>query len=139
MQKALGVSSSGYNDWCLRPDAQPDPPQLRDRIRHHFRRSRCSYGHRWIRRKLRKEGHRVGRKLVLRLMKAEDLKPSPSLPHPYKKAQGGEHRIAKWVLEDAHAVQMAKLDWIENWYNPEQRHSTLHGCSPVQFELTMAA
>ena len=211
----------------------------------------------------------MGRKLVLRLMKEEGLRPSPSLPHPYKKGVGGEHRVAKnrlrrefavrranrlwtsdityiwtdqgwaylaiildlfsrrivgwevgarpdtalvrralmmavrarkprrwrlmfhsdqgcqytsmelvtalkdlgivqsmsrrgqcwdnaptesffaslkketgiarWALENVQAVQLAMIDWIENWYNPMRRHSTLDGCSPVQFEIKMAA
>ncbi len=269
MLKVLGVSSSGYYDWLSSPDPTPDHPELRLRIRHHFNRSRCSYGHRWIRKELRDEGQRVGRKLVLRLMKEEGLKPCSSLPHPYKKGVAGEHRvaknrlrrafdvrranrlwtsdityiwtdkgwaylaivldlfarrivgwevgdrpdtalvrralmravssrkprrwrlmfhsdqgcqytslefvttlrdlgilqsmsrrgqcwdnaptesffasmkketgIAKWVLQDAQAVQVAMIDWIENWYNPLRRHSTLDGCSPVQFELRKAA
>lgn len=269
MLRVLDVSSSGYYDWCVRPDPEPDHPDLRNRIRHHFNRSRCSYGHRWIRKDLRDEGAQVGRKLVLRLMKEEGLKPCASLPHPYRKGVGGEHRVAKnrlrrefqvqranrlwtsdityiwtdkgwaylaiildlfsrrivgwevsdrpdttlvrsallkavrirrprrwrlmfhsdqgcqytsmelvttlkdlgilqsmsrrgqcwdnaptesffaslkketgiatWALEDAQAVQIAMIDWIENWYNPTRRHTTLDGCSPVQFEIKMAA
>lgn len=267
--RVLDVKSSSYYDWLGRPESGPDHPELRVRIRHHFNRSRCSYGHRWIRKELRDEGVRVGRKLVLRLMKEESLEPSLALPHPYKKGVGGEHRVAKnrlrreflvrranrlwtsdityiwtdkgwaylaiildlfsrrivgwevgdradtelvkaalmkavrsrrprrwrlmfhsdqgcqytsmelvttlrdlgilqsmsrrgqcwdnaptesffasmkketgiskWALEDAQAVQMAMLDWIESWYNPVRRHSTLDGCSPVQFELRKAA
>ena len=67
--RVLDVKSSSYYDWRGQPDPGPDHPELRVRIRHHFNRSRCSYGHRWIRKELRDEGVRVGRKLVLRLMK----------------------------------------------------------------------
>ncbi len=43
-----------------------------------------------------------------------DNAPTESFFASMKKETG----IAKWVLEDAQAVQMGMLDWIENWYNP---------------------
>lgn len=64
-----------------------------------------------------------------------DNAPTESFFASMKKETG----ISKWALEDAQAVQMAMLDWIESWYNPVRRHSTLDGCSPVQFELRKAA
>ncbi len=64
-----------------------------------------------------------------------DNAPTESFFATMKKETG----IAKWVLEDAQAVQIAMIDWIENWYNLTRRHSSLDGCSPVQFELRMAA
>ena len=33
----------------------------------------------------------------------------------------------------------AMLDWIYDRYNQTQRHTTLDGCSPIEFELKMAA
>jgi len=35
-----------------------------------------------------------------------------------------ETGIYEWALEDAQAVQIAMIDWIENWYKCSQ--ATLH-------------
>jgi hypothetical protein len=67
MCKALEVSRSGLDDWSKR-DKTPDHQELRGVIGATFKRFRCNYGHRSIRRELAKQGHHHGRKLVLRLM-----------------------------------------------------------------------
>lgn len=268
MCHVLGVGHTSFYDWRSRP-ADFEEIALRDRIGFHFRRKRCSYGHRSIRDELRKEGYVIGRKKVLRLMKEDGLVPTPNLPKPYGKAGGNEHHVAKnrldrdfdiarsnrvwttdityiwtsqgwaylavildlfsrrvvgwhvsihpdtelvikalmmavrarkprrwrlmihsdqgcqytsrqyrqilhdlgvlqsmsrrgqcwdnaptesffstmkretgiskWILDDCQAVEMAMIDWIENWYNPERRHTKLGGCSPAEFELKMVA
>ncbi|MBL0320585.1 MAG: IS3 family transposase [Alphaproteobacteria bacterium] len=268
MCKALEVSRSGLDDWSKR-DKTPDHQELRVAIHTTFKRLRCNYGHRSIRRELVKQGHHHGRKLILRLMSEEGLRPTASLPKPYGKGKGGEHRvaknrlkrkfevkranrvwtsdityiwtafgwvylavildlfsrrivgwsvsdkpdttlvksalskairlrrprrwrlmfhsdqgcqytsidlqqylrdsgilqsmsrrgqcwdnaptesffgtmkqetgIAKFILDDCSAVEIAMLDWIDGWYNQTRRHTTLDGCSPIEFELKMAA
>jgi putative transposase len=50
-----------------------------------------------------------------------------------------ETGIGKWHLENMKEVEEAIFDWIENWYNPKRRHSSLDYCSPVEFENKMAA
>lgn len=105
------VRSSSYYHWRSHPDSSPDHPELRSRIRHHFNRSRCSYGHRWIRKELRYEVVRVGRKLVLRLIKEEGLEPSLALPQPYKHGIGGEHRVTKNRLRREFEVLRANRLW----------------------------
>lgn len=268
--RALGVSRSGFHDWLHRKEEQvPDHLPLRARIRRIFLSHRSSYGHRSIRAELRKEGIHVGRKLVLRLMKAEGLTPSTHRPRPYRKGEAGEHKvaknrldrkfevsrenrvwtsdityiwtargwvylavildlfsrrviawelsetpdtglvlralyravrlrkprrwrlmfhsdqgcqytaralrqalrdlgilqsmsrrgqcwdnaptesffgtlkqetgIAKWILEDGEAVGIALSDWIDSWYNPLRRHTSLGGCSPAEYEINQAA
>ncbi len=268
MCRALQVSRSGLHDWSKR-DKTPDHPVLREQIRVIFNKFRCSYGHRSIRQELSKQGVRHGRKLILRLMAEQGLRPTASLPKPYGKGKGGEHRVAKnrlnrqfkvtrmnrvwtsdityiwttrgwaylavildlfsrrvvgwsvgdkpdtalvtsalakairlrqpprrrmmfhsdqgcqytslelvqylkdsgilqsmsrrgqcwdnapteslfgtlkqetgiarFILEDCPAVEMAMLDWIDGWYNTNRRHTTLGGCSPSEFEAKMAA
>ena len=94
MCKVLEVSRSGLDDWSKR-DKTPDHQELRGLIQTTFKRFRCNYGHRSIRRELSKEGHRHGRKLILRLMTEDGLRPTASLPKPYGKEKGTEHRVAK--------------------------------------------
>ena len=50
-----------------------------------------------------------------------------------------ETGIGKWYLENTKEVEAAIFDWIETWYNPKRRHSSLDYCSPVEFENKMAA
>jgi len=265
---ALNVSRSGLYDWSKR-DRSPDHQPLRELIREIFNRKRCNYGHRSIRDELAKQGIHHGRKLILRLMTQEGLRPTASLPKPYGKAKGGEHRVAKnrlnrhfkvarlnrvwtsdityiwtargwaylavildlfsrrivgwsvsdkpdtalvisalskaiacrrprrwrlmfhsdqgcqytaltlqqylrdsgilqsmsrrgqcwdnaptesffgtmkqetgvarFILDDCQTVDMAMLDWIDQWYNLARRHTTLGGCCPAEFEARIAA
>ncbi len=72
----LGVSRSGFYAWMRRPPsahAQQDR-QLRVLIRASHEASRCTYGSPRIHRDLREQGHRVSRKRVIRLQRAEGLK-----------------------------------------------------------------
>lgn len=50
-----------------------------------------------------------------------------------------ETGLGKWYLENIKEVEVAIFDWIENWYNPKRRHSSLDYCSPIEFENKMAA
>ena len=40
----------------------------------------------------------------------------------------------KTVIDQEHARQ-AIAEWIDGFYNPQRRHSTIGNTSPVQFEL----
>lgn len=50
-----------------------------------------------------------------------------------------ETGIDRWYLENMKEVEAAIFDWIEAWYNPKRRHSSLDYCSPVEFENKVAA
>ena len=50
-----------------------------------------------------------------------------------------ETGISHWSLENMKEVDEAIFNWIEPWYNQKRRHSTLDYCSPVEFEIIMAA
>jgi transposase InsO family protein len=84
MCRALKVSRSGFYEWRGRPiPKRPERVKLQGHIKRVFRDSRKTYGHRSIRDVLIKEGHRVGRKLILRLMAEMALVPGPWKPSPY--------------------------------------------------------
>jgi putative transposase len=36
-------------------------------------------------------------------------------------------------------LALAVFEWVEAWYNPTRRHSSIKMLSPVDFELQMAA
>lgn len=59
-----------------------------------------------------------------------DNAPTESLFGTLKQETG----IGKWYLENMEMVEASIFDWIETWYNPKRRHSTLDYCSPVEFE-----
>lgn len=67
----MGVSSSAYYDWCKRPAQVIEAETLRlfRRIKVLFKESRQSLGSRQMMKHLRKEGFKIGRFKVRRLMK----------------------------------------------------------------------
>lgn len=84
MCRALKVSRSGFYEWRGRPvPKKPEQVELQEHIKRVFCESRKTYGHRSIRDVLIKEGQRVGRKLILRLMAEMSLVPGPWKPSPY--------------------------------------------------------
>ena len=38
-----------------------------------------------------------------------------------------------------HELALAVFEWIEAWYNPSRRHSSIKMLSPVDYELQMTA
>lgn len=76
MCRVLGVSTSGYYAWRKRPisDREHEDQMLSERIMEIYEASRRTYGSPNIHRKLRKEGIRVGRKRVARLMREAGLR-----------------------------------------------------------------
>lgn len=84
MCRVLKVSRSGFYEWRGRPvPIKVERIELGDHIKRVFRDSRKTYGHRSIRDVLLKEGVRVGRKLILRLMTEMALVLAPWRPSPY--------------------------------------------------------
>lgn len=64
-----------------------------------------------------------------------DNAPTESFFATMKKETG----ISKWILEDCAEVHRALVDWIDGWYNPLRRHTSLGGCSPADYEIEKAA
>jgi putative transposase len=50
-----------------------------------------------------------------------------------------ETGIARFILEDCPAIEVAMVELIDGWYNSIRRHSSLDGCRPIEFEAKMAA
>jgi putative transposase len=100
MCRVLKVSRSGFYEWRNRPSLKnPERIELKGYIQRIFRNSRKTYGHRSVHDALIKEGHRAGRRLILRLMGEMALVPGPWRPSPYsiiKKAS--EPKVCKHLL-----------------------------------------
>ena len=73
--RMLGVSRSGFHAWRRRAPSQRSLADawLVERIREIHERSRCTYGTPRVHAELRRQGVRVGRKRVERLMRAADI------------------------------------------------------------------
>jgi len=101
MCRALKVSRSGFYEWRGRPSPKkPERIELQEDIKRVFRDSRKTYGHRSIRDALLKEGQRVGRKLILRLMAEMALVPGPWKPSPYSIIKAAsDPKVCKHLLE----------------------------------------
>lgn len=77
MCRVLGVSRSGYYDWCKRQE-QPTPKAQRDvelgaRVREVFAQSQSRYGVRRIWKELNRQGVACGRERICRLMRQAGL------------------------------------------------------------------
>jgi transposase InsO family protein len=71
----LGVSRSGFYAWSKRPESARaiEDRRLRVLVRESHERSKKRYGSPRVHRELRKNGERVSRKRIVRLMQADDL------------------------------------------------------------------
>ena len=65
-----------------------------------------------------------------------DFHDAGSLPQHFTMKQ--ETGIAKFILDDSSAVEIAMLDWIDGWYNARRRHSSIGYLSPLQYEHHLA-
>jgi len=116
MCRVLKVSRSGFYEWRGRKvPIKVERIELGDHIKRVFRDSRKTYGHRSIRDVLLKEGVRVGRKLILRLMTEMALVPAPWKPSPYsilKKAS--EPTVCKHLLKRNFSPTGPNLVWTSD-------------------------
>ena len=71
----LGVSRSGFYAWCKRPESAHavEDRRLSVLVRESHERSKKRYGSPRVHRELRKNGERVSRKRIVRLMQQEEL------------------------------------------------------------------
>ena len=73
--QVLGVSRSGFYEWCRRPQSARDVEDERLKVLVHeaHRQGRTFYGSPRVHRALKKQGVRVSRKRIVRLMQEEGL------------------------------------------------------------------
>lgn len=94
--RVMKVSRSGFYNYLdrLRSPTVPDPSQkaLEERIRAIFKESKSTYGSRRIMRKLRSEGHRIGRYRVGKLMRNLGLR--AKTPKRFKVTTDSTHSYA---------------------------------------------
>lgn len=93
MCRVLGVSPSGFYAWRDRPPSQRRVADIRltREIREVFREGRGVCGSPRVFKELRARGHRLGRKRVERLMRAEGLQ--ATLPKRFRRTTGFAHDL----------------------------------------------
>ena len=144
MCRLLGVSTSGYYAWVDRGPSTRDEANARllETINGIHQQSRRTYGAPRITAELREEGHLVGKNRVARLMKVAGIRPSMgSVGDCYDNALC-ESFFASLECEliDRHSfrsklqARLAVFDYIEGFYNPHRRHSSLDYLSPINYE-----
>ena len=115
MCRALGVSRSGFYDWCYRPESPRARrhQSLLQRIRHFHAQSRETYGSPRIRADLVATGERVGANTVARLMQRAGIVPKTvrrfrvttdsrktiAAPHLLKRAFSAKQPNERWVSD----------------------------------------
>jgi transposase InsO family protein len=112
--RVLDVSLSGFYAWQRRPasaHAQRDQ-QLRVLIRASHEASRCTYGSPRIHRDLREQGHRVSRKRVIRLKRADGL--AARVRKRFKRTTISEHDqpVAANILAQDFAADAPNRRWV---------------------------
>jgi putative transposase len=95
----LGVSKSGYYEWCARPvsDAAARRDELKVKIAALFNEFGGVYGYRRVHAELVRAGEQVGPELVRKLMRELNL--VPLQPKPYKRTTipgEPEQAVATW-------------------------------------------
>jgi transposase InsO family protein len=113
--KVMDVSRSGFYDYLHRfnrgRDNDPAQGMLESRIRLIFKQTRGSYGSRRIMRKLKAEGHQIGRYKVRRLMRQLGLK--AKAPRRYRVTTDSRHSfaVAPNVLNRNFQVSLPNKAW----------------------------
>jgi len=94
LSNVLEVSVSGYYGWRNRPKSQREErdQELSDKIMEIYNTSRSSYGSPRIHAMLQRNGEQVGRKRVIRLMQANNLRAKGK--RKYKATRDSRHHLA---------------------------------------------
>jgi transposase InsO family protein len=114
----LGVSRSGYYDWC---DRGPGPRQQEDarlarQIEAVFVEKRCTYGRVRLTHELKARGHTCGQRRVRRLMRAQGLCARPRRRYrPQTTDSRHDHPIAPNLLAQRPAPIWPDTVWVTDF------------------------
>lgn len=162
--EALGVSRSGFYAWLSRPRSQRSQTDevLGTLVRQSFIGSDRTYGARRVWHDVLALGQPCGLHRVERLMRLQALRARPRRRGLLKEqgitcsmSRAGEvwdnsamesffsslktERTAKKVYRSREQARADVFDYIERFYNPKRRHSTLGYVSPIDFEKASEA
>ncbi len=141
MCEALGVSRGGFYAWLTRPRSRRSLSDevLGAQVHQSFVRSDRTYGARRVWHDVLEQGQACGLHRIERLMREQALRARPrrrGLP----KDRGARSAVAdRKVYRTRGQARSDVFDYIERFYNPTRRHSTLGYLSPVQFEQAQKA
>lgn len=111
--QVLSVSRSGYYDWCKRPPSQRQRTDdaLAKRMRQIHQDSRCTYGAPRLHAQLTREGWRVGRKRVARIMREQGVKAKSK--RRFKATTNSRHNkpVAPNILARQFSPMRANIAW----------------------------
>ncbi|UNC91556.1 IS3 family transposase [Candidatus Contubernalis alkaliaceticus] len=124
MCTVIDVSRSAFYEWLKKPltKTEQEDRELAEKIKQLFFDSRCTYGHRRIKKKLRKKGTKCSNDRIRRLMKQVHLV-----------ATIKKELIRRKRFKTRSWARLAVIDHIL-WYNSERIHSYLDDMSPMEFE-----
>ena len=121
--RVLGVSRSGYYRWFHREPslrARRDD-ELRVRIRAIHSESRGTYGSPRVQAELRRQGFRVSRKRVARLMRADAIR--GNRPRPFKRTTDSahgrpvapDHVLQEFDVDEPNRVWVTDITYVRTW------------------------
>lgn len=113
MCQVIGVTRSGYYAWKIRQNGEKkkQEKELVEKIKEIFERSRKTYGSRKISKELRRQGEKVNRKKVQRIMQEEKL--VPITVKKYKATTNSRHNfpVAENLIKDMKIERLNQV-WV---------------------------
>src|SRR5665213_2721453 len=137
MCRVLGVSASGFYDWFERPQSQRRQAnaQLLVHIRDSFAASDRTYGSPRILQDLQRllESHGI----TCSMSRRGNCWDNAAMESFFSTLK--TERLGRRQYRTRNELRADVFDYIERFYNPKRRHSTIGYISPVQFENLQCA
>jgi putative transposase len=112
MCKVLNVSRSGYYKWLkCKSRKNKEDKMLLEVIRYHYKKSDCTYGLPRIYAAIRKQGLRINKKRINRIMKGNGIKAKTKRKFMITTHRNSKHSVSENLLQGNFAVQKINQVW----------------------------
>lgn len=115
MCKVLNVSRAGYYKWLkCKSRKNKEDKMLLEVIRYHYKKSDCTYGLPRIYAAIRKQGLRINKKRINRIMKGNGIKAKTKRKFKITTHRNSKHSVSENLLQGNFAVQKINQVWTSD-------------------------